>query len=399
MAVTLTSGDGNDYTLTVNNLSIETDFTLTIENHITLIVNGTTLTNGGVIDVKDSASILFNNNVTMSGAGATLNLAPIATIDIVGTFTFTGGVNILNIGGLLTMDDLIASGGQQQLNILPSGEVVVRNNSSFSESATFDINNNGAFTVGGNMTVSGGANGTIDGNLNVSGTLLLQNNVALTGTGNVTASIYDGTGTIFGSDITTLSDGTTYTNSGSNTAVPVSTLPISLISFNGFATENNVQLTWTTATEENNNYFTLERSTDGTQFEIIGTINGAGNSTNQLDYSFTDDNPLIGTTYYRLKQTDFDGQFEYFNVVSVNYYYNADFQVYPNPARNEITVDFGGSTASSTIQILNLTGQVVKTISTFQAQQNIDISDLVPGNYLLTITNGTHPLVKHLVIE
>jgi len=94
-------------------------------------------------------------------------------------------------------------------------------------------------------------------------------------------------------------------------------LPIELISFSAKSFNNAVQLTWATAAEINNDFFTIERSSDGLNWEIISYVSGAGNSNYVVDYEFTDEMPLEGIAYYRLKQTDFDGQFEYFAPVVV----------------------------------------------------------------------------------
>ena len=85
-------------------------------------------------------------------------------------------------------------------------------------------------------------------------------------------------------------------------------LPVELVSFTSQCNESNVSLAWSTATETNNNYFTIERSDDGVAFRAIGTVQGGGNSSQMLSYSFVDNEPTAGTTYYRLKQTDYNGQ-------------------------------------------------------------------------------------------
>lgn len=112
-------------------------------------------------------------------------------------------------------------------------------------------------------------------------------------------------------------------------------LPIHLLSFDARLEGNTVRVEWTTATEQNNDYFTVERSTNGLTFDEIAEVPGAGNSNQPIDYSIYDDSPVLGTTYYRLKQTDFDGKYEYFDIVAVNYSKNNEgtcvLKVYPNP--------------------------------------------------------------------
>lgn len=95
-------------------------------------------------------------------------------------------------------------------------------------------------------------------------------------------------------------------------------LPIELLSFTGKNNGNENILKWETASETNNNFFTIERSVDGIYFNEIGKINGAGNSTSVLNYSLVDNNPTNGINYYRLKQTDFDGKYKYSSPISVS---------------------------------------------------------------------------------
>lgn len=95
-------------------------------------------------------------------------------------------------------------------------------------------------------------------------------------------------------------------------------LPISLIDFNGRYNVNENKITWSTATETNNDYFTLERSNDGAEFEEVGVIDGAGNSNNTLSYSFSDRNFKRTLNYYRLKQTDYDRKATYSSTIVID---------------------------------------------------------------------------------
>jgi hypothetical protein len=94
-------------------------------------------------------------------------------------------------------------------------------------------------------------------------------------------------------------------------------LPIELLSFTAAFQNNQILLQWSTGSEINNDYFSLERSINTFDSEVIGYVNGAGNSSQTLHYQFIDQNPLSGITYYRLKQTDFDGSYEYSEWVAV----------------------------------------------------------------------------------
>lgn len=95
-------------------------------------------------------------------------------------------------------------------------------------------------------------------------------------------------------------------------------LPIELLSFNGSVSNNFNLIQWSTATEINNDYFTLERSVDGLNWEEIANVNGAGNSSVTLNYSFRDYGYVPGISYYRLSQTDYNGSREYFHIIAVD---------------------------------------------------------------------------------
>lgn len=130
--------------------------------------------------------------------------------------------------------------------------------------------------------------------------------------------------------------GSTVWNGGTTTYGPVSyggiPLPIELLSFKAEAGQKLVNISWSTASEINNDFFTVQRSQDGVTFFPIGEIDGAGNSTTVLNYSFPDNNPYFGLAYYRLKQTDFDGNYSYSAIEAIDF---SDeefaFTIFPNP--------------------------------------------------------------------
>jgi hypothetical protein len=131
-------------------------------------------------------------------------------------------------------------------------------------------------------------------------------------------------------------------------------LPIDLVYFDALVIENTVKLTWITSSEINNNYFTIERSIDAKNWEEILLVNGAGNSNQIIEYTETDFNPIEGISYYRLKQTDFDGRFEYFNIVPVKYSNSDDedeLSIFPNPVRQGENISVSHS-FNSTDEIL-----------------------------------------------
>ncbi len=116
-----------------------------------------------------------------------------------------------------------------------------------------------------------------------------------------------------------------------------SALPIELIAFNAQVNDRNqVDLVWKTATEINNDYFTIERSKDGIQFESLTEVEGAGNSVEIISYSTEDAHPYGGISYYRLKQTDFDGTSSFSEVKSVNIKNENGFVAFPNPMQDVV---------------------------------------------------------------
>ena len=168
-------------------------------------------------------------------------------------------------------------------------------------------------------------------------------------------------------------------------AALTSPLPIKLLSFNAHKNDNVVDLTWTTETEVNNNYFTLERSADGFEFSQIAIVPGAGNSTQELNYARTDYNPLPGVSYYRLKQTDYDGHFSYSNTVAVRFT-NSDkpfVSVGPIPARDYVKITTSGEEKYQ-LSLIQPDGRLVKEFAENEpGVSTLDISDVAPGTYIL----------------
>jgi hypothetical protein len=166
-------------------------------------------------------------------------------------------------------------------------------------------------------------------------------------------------------------------------------LPVELLYFYGKKAENGVLLSWETATEINNDYFDVEWSTDGISFEKIGQVKGAGTTMENQSYEFLHQNPVTGNNYYRLKQVDFDGKFEYSNIVMVNYQLSTvdyPLNIYPNPVRYSLTIENGQGTAI----IYNALGQLIQQVNIDASKLQLDVSELPQGIYTIHIrkTNG-----------
>ena len=173
-------------------------------------------------------------------------------------------------------------------------------------------------------------------------------------------------------------------------------LPVSLIYFNAEPNGNKIDVNWTTASEINNDYFTVEKSADGSDFIPAATVDGAGNTTVMHNYFYPDYNPIHGVSYYRLKQTDFDGQFTYSPVVTVIYSDGHSFNIISaftngNTSLNVLFTD--GRQEKCSVQLYNILGAMLfeEEISAIKGmnKKEFQIPGLKQGIYFVTLTNGT----------
>ena len=167
-------------------------------------------------------------------------------------------------------------------------------------------------------------------------------------------------------------------------------LPVELISFNARAINKNlVNLDWSTASEIDNSHFLIERSRDGQSFEVIDQINSKGDTQVQQNYISSDRNPLMGTSYYRLKQIDFDGQFSYSKTVVVEIKDDVEIAVYPNPiASNQMLNISGAWIGEAEFAMYDATGLLVKR-QKVSKQAEVDLSGLAAGSYFYVIDFGS----------
>ena len=176
-----------------------------------------------------------------------------------------------------------------------------------------------------------------------------------------------------------------------------SPLPIELLTFDALLNKDDqVELSWATATEINNDFFTIEKSNDGVNFEIQGYVDGAGNSNNLLFYESLDKLPFEGVSYYRLKQTDFDGQFSYSDIKIIRREKAAlnTFTVFPNPAINHFYVKFDEEVEAQSLFIIDMNGKVVREIAIATVETvgagliKIDRLSMEAGMYFVSTSEG-----------
>lgn len=173
-----------------------------------------------------------------------------------------------------------------------------------------------------------------------------------------------------------------------------SVVPVELVDFSGKIVKNHIELTWTTANELNNAGFEIEKSKNGSDWERVVFIDGAGTTHDYQRYEYADQAPFSGINYYRLKQMDFDGRFDYSKVISFNMTANDQVRIYPNPASH--TIEISGIDQGKIVMTNNL-GRMVLQAS--YPGSDIDISALSNGIYFIQISTENALTTKILIKE
>jgi hypothetical protein len=183
-------------------------------------------------------------------------------------------------------------------------------------------------------------------------------------------------------------------------------LPVELLSFDAKPNEDNVEITWQTASEKNCNFFSVERSKDGNSFVEVAKRKGAGNSSTVLSYKATDFEPYIGTSYYRLKETDFNGSFFYSSMIPVEFKSKEDMlSVYPTPSSGDFTVSYSGKNGKAVLLVIrNILGQEYYSKGFILGNelfvQSVSLSGKLPaGVYMVTASSDNRILEKRIVIK
>ena len=180
-------------------------------------------------------------------------------------------------------------------------------------------------------------------------------------------------------------------------------LPVELLYFNAVADNSRVDLTWATSTESNNSYFTIEKSKDGVNFESAGTVGTKalnGNSSVQLNYVAYDPNPYAGLSYYRLKQTDLDGNSTYSATASVNFNKKQNIAIYPNPSTGTVYISGVDVNQSSlSVEWYDISGRLLvqETVSVQNGVARLD-THFRNGVYMLKFISADGTVSVHNVI-
>ena len=193
----------------------------------------------------------------------------------------------------------------------------------------------------------------------------------------------------------------TFTNISTTTAIQYrlddislsrTELPITLLDYSVVLSKNKSLVKFSTATETDNDYFTVERSGDGHAFDAIGKIQGVGNSAVKQSYSFTDENPLPGVNYYRIKQTDYNGSYTYTEVKSVRHRISNSIIT---PGKTDGILFVTSDLKSYDVVVYNTAGQEVQRNKSLSGDQNFSIENLQPGIYFVRILDQTFKVLKY----
>lgn len=190
---------------------------------------------------------------------------------------------------------------------------------------------------------------------------------------------------------------------------PVPQVPVELTSFSAKRNNNTVNLSWSTSTETNNRGFEVERKLDNGSFESVAFVSGNGSSTQSHSYSYNDDinNIKSNVIEYRLKQTDFNGAFEYSSTVLVENSLPSSFELsqnYPNPFNPSTVISYQVPSESKvTLKIFNLLGNEVSTlVNEVKPAGRYDVkfnaSNLTSGIYFYTISTGNYNSTKKMTL-
>ena len=343
------------------NIFIEVGGSLTINGGGSLNMNGNSvISNRGQLTINKTVVMQNANNAIFNGAGATLNM--------------NGGAYRLDLN---SSTSIFVNQGTADIHTLfvqssASGTAVCLGANSCTNLTNLTNNLANSFNAPDGPAV-----------LAIRGNALLNN--ALTNNEAVVICRANGSTTSGGASFGSATVVNNCSSCSETVLAPV--LPIELLFFNGKQEKKSVELSWATATELDNDYFSIEKSTDGIRWIVLENIQGAGNSTINLQYTFEDNAPESGIQYYRLKQTDFDGTFTYSAAIAINFEDTANansISIYPNPnSSNQLNFRGIGLDVSYTLELKKVTGELLyhQTVNT----QSIALPDLEKGMYLITL--------------
>jgi hypothetical protein len=313
------------------------------------------------------------------------------------TLTLT---NLLPVGSV-TVNLTYSSGGYTYYNIVFEAGTSVSNPVSLAQNVELDIFS-GTFS-----------NGSGSAQVDLVDTWMFTDPTGLTHTGtgisqftqfyvNIDPSGPSGDATNYSARFYTNAQSTTAVNAAATSFVGLASvpLPVNFSHIEVSKNNSNAVLTWGTAIESNNAGFYIERSNDGKMFNSVGYVASKavnGNSNEAQEYAFTDNRPLAGVNYYRLKQMSKDGQTLYSTIVNVAFENSQTVKIYPNPAIDRITVE---AAAVKSITLYNLLGQAVHApVNYGSSSHNVITSGLAKGSYSVRILTENGTITQKLILQ
>ncbi|HEX4374367.1 MAG TPA: T9SS type A sorting domain-containing protein [Puia sp.] len=382
----------NACSFTGGNIKITKDFSCQNCNF-----SNTTITmSNTVLTLTSSISTFSTVNFTVSGAtGEILANAPLTISNSV--FTFNNSSFLYNNGG--------------QLNLNASTIYFNDNTYLFANAGPVNLQNTTEVFVGDGATnskayvkINGPALNVYDNSgigFNNTNNYYFNWNSYTSGTLNTSISTAN----------SSLNCGTAHTNSCQNPLVygpvsvtanglgTISVLPVLLTGFNANLSGNDVHVSWTTEQETNSDRFEIERSEDGVKWELIGTVAAKGNSSIVSNYSFNDNAPLNGINYYRLKMVNIDNSYNYSDIKIARTTAVSKISFFPNPAQSFVNVSLVQSENETSIQLLNISGQILQTQKVSGGTTvSFNVQQYVKGIYVLRVMNSDGTSVSNKIV-
>jgi hypothetical protein len=298
------------------------------------------------------------------------------------------GNNSFEIDHAVTIGCDMTFSGNPDIHIRTGGSLTVTGNASISGAVTFVVDSGANVSVSGNFSVSGGG-----GYISINGSLSVGGNISINGSYPVCG---DGT----------ISYGGTLSGSG-EICDDVLVLPVEWLYFEGQYVQHVVRLRWATATEIDNDYFTVQKSADGEPFSGFATVDGAGNSTTVQEYSATDFFPAHGINYYRIKQTDFNGQPDFSETIALFIHENGTgVAIAPTLVKdNSVQIFFSGlRNYRAEIMLSDITGKILKqenfSVRTDSDRMTFRVAEgLACSVYFITVSTPDFRHTEKIVVE
>lgn len=408
--------------------------------------NGSTWVGGSAPSASSHGwgTINVNHNISLTGnytfQGAALNVAAGKTLTITGNFSIANGPTInvygtmqltgnatlnatmkVHPGGTLVLDGNATVINSTYLTIgtnaagPPYANLIIRQNLKSQSSGDITVEQNGRVAVFGNFTNDTGGDTQLV--IKSGGQVYVHGNIALVGGGDdiINQNPTNPRGLYVNGSVSSTGGGSATTGNLTDQATMLATnpdfanwvidesmglLPIQLLSFYVESiNEEGVTLHFVTASEKNCDYFIVESSRDGVDFQEKGRVSGNGTTSETHHYTFVDNFPGSGKRYYRLKSVDYDGYTEVFNVITANIELSYTVKVFPNPVTDgRFTVRLSEAPFDASMTIYDLTGASVFSSPIESNETEVNLS-LPTGTYILKVTAGVSSEISRMVVK